>query len=138
MLSEKIALDLTAIGPTVDILNANVSDNTTSAATSAVDFKTPTPLEVGFTIKLNCQTGAFGNAYLKIMWSHNNVDFCDGLNAENIATVKCAQQLVSKKTGTFVVKARYAKFQIQNLSGGTIANSASELKLWDMFGAATI
>ncbi len=134
MPAQEIGLNLTGSGPTVTLLSSNISNGVTSPATDPVDFGTPTPLEIGFTVQLNCAVSANDTATLKIMWSHDNETYCDNLNAEDIVTVECSQLLTAKKTGSFPVKARYAKFQLLNESGGIIASPFTSLKLWDIFG----
>ena len=68
------------------------------------------------------------------MWSHDDSDFSDVSNAETVVAVICTASTVAKKVGGFAVKARYAKFQLENQSGGTINSSATALLLFDTFG----
>lgn len=133
-MAQDLALDYTA-GPSVTLLGGNLSDATTSSATSAVDFgAAPTPPEAGFELKLDCQTSSDALAYLHVVWSHDNSDYSDSSNKETIAVVDCTASTVAIKCGKFTLKARYCKFYLENQSGGTINSASTSLTLWDITG----
>ncbi len=132
-MAQDIGLD-SAAGPTVTLLGSNLTDGSTSAATSAVDFGDPQPLEIGYEVKLDCQASADDFAFLKVEWSHDNTDFSDASNAETVATIDCTASTVVPKVGSFAVRARHAKFILENQSGGTINSASSALILTDIFG----
>lgn len=116
-------------GPTVTLLSADVSDGAASALTGAVDFGTPTPFGFGFELILTTGTGCTDTVSLEIAWSHDNSDFSDTDNLETVTVMKCTASTDKKKCGAYPVKARYAKFRIDNQSGGTIDGTASNSAL---------
>lgn len=126
-----------AAGPSVTLLGSNVSDGAISAATSAVDFGAPTPFGCGFELKLDCQTSATDWASLIVVWSHDNTDFgvysATQQNGDRVAVVDCVASTTVVHVGQFPVKARYAKFYLENESGGTINSAGTALVLWDVF-----
>jgi hypothetical protein len=72
--------------------------------------------------------------YLYVCWSHDNTDFADEDNGEQIAVVTMNGTTEVRAVGSFRCRAQYAKFVIHNESGGTYDVSASGLVVWDMFG----
>ena len=134
---QKIGLDNNTAGPTVTLLSSNLNTSLTSAATSSVDFGSPSPLEIGYEVKLDCQALADDQAYLEIMWSHDNSDFSDPLNAEIVVGIECTPSVIVPKSGSFSLKSRYAKFQLRNRSAGTINSASTALLLFDTFGDIT-
>jgi len=132
-MAQDIGLD-SAAGPSVTLLGSNVSTGGTSAATPAVDFGDPQPLEIGYEIKLDAQASATGFAFLKVAWSHDNTDFSDSDNLETVASVLCTASTVKVKCGAFALRSRYAKFYLSNESGGTINSASTALVLTDIFG----
>lgn len=133
---QDIGFDLGTGGPSVTLLGSNLNTATLSALTSAADFGAPTPLETGFELKLDCQASAAGFAYLKAYWSHENTDFSssDPDNGEVVAVVQCKASTVVTLVSTFPMRARYAKFALDNQSGGTINSAGTALALTDLFG----
>lgn len=134
LMAQDIGLDTATGGPAVTLLGSNLSDATRSALTAAVDFGAPQPLECGYEIKLDCQTSSDGFAYLEVAWSHDNADFSDTSNLETVAVIDCTASTVAVKVGSFPIRARYAKFALNNQSGGTINSESTALVLTDLFG----
>lgn len=136
-MAQDVGMDWATSGPSVTLLGSNLSDATLSSATSAVDFGTPTPLAAGFELKLDCQASSDAIAKLIIVWSHDNTDFgvwgSGQLNGDIVAVVDCVASTVVVHVGEFPIKSRYAKFYLQNDSGGTINSSSTALVLWDGF-----
>lgn len=132
-MAQDIGLD-SAAGPSVTLLGANLATGGLSAATATVDFGAPQPLEIGYTLKLDAQASATGYVFLKIAWSHNNTDFSSSDNTETVASVLCTASTIKTKCGSFALRARYAKFYLQNESGGTINSASTSLALVDLFG----
>lgn len=133
-MAQDIGQDIATTGPTVTLLGSNLSDATTSAVTSAVDFGTPTPNNIHYEMKLDCQASADDLAFLHIVWSHDNTDFSDASNYETVAIADCTASTVTVKSGSFPCRARYAKFYLENQSGGTINSASTALLFWDGFG----
>lgn len=124
-----------ATGPTVTLLGSNLSDANTSAVTSAVDFgAAPTPFQCGFELKLDCQASSDNAAILLIHWSHDNSDFSDTSNPVVGTIADCTASTVAVKVGSFRIQGRYAKFSLQNDSGGTINSASTAVILWDISG----
>lgn len=125
-----------ASGPSVTLLSSDVSDGAASAFTATVDFGTPSPWGFGYEVILTCGTGANGICNLEIAWSHDNSTFTDGDNAETVAAIQCSASSDVEKVGAYPIKARYAKFRLNNDAGGSIDGTASntDLTLWDIFG----
>lgn len=124
-----------AAGPTVTLLSADLLDGNQSPWTAAVDFGAPTPLGFGYEIILAGLVSADGDCALEVAWSHDNSDFSDNDNGQIIDIVDCTASADAKKVGASVIKARYAKFRLDNQAGGSIDGTASNtaLVLWDIF-----
>lgn len=124
-----------AAGPTVTLLSADLVDGAQSALTSAVDFGTPTPIAFGFELILTTLASAVDYCHLEIVWSHDNTDFGDTDNVQLVTSVKCTASTDKKIVGSAGVQARYAKFRLNNDSGGSIDGTASNtaLVLTDVF-----
>ena len=125
-----------AAGPTVTLLSADLSDTVTSALTATVDFGDPTPLGFGYELIVTGQGSADEFAFLEVVWSHDNSDFSDeNVNFETVTSINCAASADRKKIGSSEIKARYAKFQLNNQTGGTIDGTSSNtaLVLFDIF-----
>ena len=131
-MAQDIGFD-SAAGPSVTLLGSNLTTGGLSAATSAVDYGDPQPLEIGYEIKLDCQASSTGFAFLKVAWSHDNTDFSDSDNIETVATIQCSASTVKVKCGSFALRSRYAKFYLSNESGGTINSASTALILTDIF-----
>lgn len=125
-----------ATGPTVTLLSSDLTDGSQSAWTSAVDFGTPTPLGFGYEAIITTLTSTTLNCNLEVAWSHDNTDFTDDDNPEIVAIINCTASADKKKIGAHGCRARYAKFRLDNMSGGSIDGTASNtaLTLWDIFG----
>lgn len=125
-----------ASGPSVTLLSADVSDGNTSTFTSAVDFGNPAPWGFGFELILTCAASADDWCSLEVAWSHDNSTFSDGDNAETVVSVDCTASSDVESVGAYPVRARYAKFRLNNESGGTIDGTASNtaLVLTDIYG----
>lgn len=125
-----------ASGPAVTLLSADLTDGNQSAWTLAVDFGNPAPWGFGYELTLTCGTSASDKCGLQVAWSHDNVKFSDGDNAELVAAVDCAASSDVEKVGSYPVRARYAKFRLDNEAGGTIDGTSSNtaLVLTDIFG----
>lgn len=132
-MAQDIGLD-SAAGPTVTLLGSNLTTGSQSALTSSVDFGTPSPLEMGFEIKLDSQASSAAFAHIQVAWSHDDTDFSDTSNLETFASIDCTASTVGVKVGSFAIKARYAKFRIDNQSGGTINSASTAMILTDIFG----
>lgn len=133
---QDIGLDIETGGPSVTVPTSDLTDGSTSALFGTVDFGTPTPLEIAFEWIQSALASATGPAFLQIMWSHDDSDFSDVNNYETVAVITCTASGDAKLSGSFPTRARYAKFQIENQSGGTLDFTASNsaLALWDLFG----
>jgi hypothetical protein len=131
-MAQDIGYDFAA-GPTVTLLSSNLTDASSSALTSAVDFGDPTPVAFGYELKLDGQASADGFAFLEAAWSHDNTDFSDTSNVEIVATVDCTASTVAVKVGASEIKGQYAKFRLRNESGGTINSASTALVLFDIF-----
>lgn len=114
-------------------LGSNTSDGSTAGPSTTADFGNPTALKCAYECILNARAGASAYAYLKVAWSHDNTDFSDASNLETIGVIDCTSLTSSVGVGVFMVRARYAKFYLENQSGGTINNAGSTLALWDVF-----
>jgi hypothetical protein len=125
-----------AAGPTVTLLSSDLTDGSQSAWTSAVDFGAPTPVGFGFELILTAMTGSAGAVGLEVAWSHDNSDFSDDDNGQLVTTVTTTASTDKKKVGASAVMARYAKFRLDNQSGGSIDGTSSNtaLLLHDIFG----
>ena len=125
-----------AVGPTVTLLSADLATGSQSALTATVDFGNPGPLMFGWELILTTLASATGYCFLEVAWSHDNTDFSDTDNMETVTGVKCTASTDKKKIGSFPVRARYAKFRLNNQSGGSIDGTASNtaLVLTDIFG----
>ncbi len=132
-MAQDIGLDLESGGPSVTLLSSNLTDGSESAQTAAADLGTPTPLGVGYELKLDCQASSDGFAFLKVAWSHDNTDFSNADNSEIIAQVDCTASTVVTKSGSFRARSRYVKFSLLNRSGGTINSASTALVLTDEF-----
>jgi len=135
-MAQDIGLDLATGGPSVTMPTADVTDGAVSTLIGSVDFGTPTPLEIAYEWIQTALASATGPAYLQVMWSHDDSDFSDTSNYETVAVITCTASGDAKLCGSFPARARYAKFQIQNESGGTLdfTTSNSAISLWDLFG----
>lgn len=124
-----------ATGPTVTLISSDVSDGAASALTSSVDFGSPTPIAFGFELILTTLTGATGICSLEIAWSQDDTDFSDTSNLELVVPVDCTASTDVKVCGSYPISARYAKFRLNNDSGGSIDGTASNtaLVMWDIF-----
>ena len=124
-----------AAGPTVTLLSADLVDGSQSALTAAVDFGAPTPVAVGFELILTTLTSAVDYCHLEVSWSHDNADFSDTDNVQLVTSVLCTASTDKKIVGSIGVQARYAKFRLNNDSGGSIDGTASNtaLILTDVF-----
>lgn len=125
-----------ATGPTVTLLSSDLADGSKSAWTSVVDFGTPTPLGFGFELILTTLASAVDYCSLEVAWSHDNSDFSDDDNPQHVVSVLCTASADKKKVGASGVMARYAKFRLNNQSGGSIDGTSSNtaLILTDIFG----
>lgn len=133
-MAQDIGYDFAA-APTVTLLSANVSDGALSALTSSIDLGAPSPIKLGYELKLDVQVSGNDYAYLKVYWSHDNTDFTDSSpdNGEVVAVVDCTASTVCDKVGNFNVRGRYCKFALENQSGGTINSASTALVLTDIF-----
>ena len=124
-----------ATGPSVTLLSSDLADASQSAWTGSVDFGAPAPLGFGFEIILTTLTGATGPCALQVAWSHDDSDFSDDDNGEIVDIVQCTASTDKKKVGAHPIKAQYAKFRLDNQSGGSIDGTASNtaLVLHDIF-----
>ena len=118
-----------ATGPTVTLLSSDLTDGSQSAFTSTVDFGTPTPVGFGYELILTTLASSTGKCALQVAWSHDNSDFSDADNAQNVAFVQCTASTDKKKVGSSAIMARYAKFRLDNQSGGSIDGTASNTAL---------
>jgi len=137
-MAQDVGFDRATGGPTVTLLGGNLTTGSISAATSAVDFGDPQPLNCGFELKLDCQASAIEVATLIVVWSHDNTDFgvwaVGQANGDIAAIIDCVASTVVPHVGEFPIKARYAKFYLQNDAGGTINSASTALILTDAFG----
>lgn len=127
-MAQDIMYDFSA-GPSVTLLSSDLTDGSQSAFTTAVDFGNPAPLGFGFELILTTLTGATSYCHLEIAWSHDNTDFSDTDNLELVTSVLCTASADKKRVGSYPIKARYAKFRLNNQSGGTIDGTASNTAL---------
>lgn len=127
-MAQDILYDFSA-GPSVTLMSADVTTGNASALTAAVDFGNPSPIGFGFELILTCLTGTTGTATLQIAWSHDNTDFSGLINLDDVTVIQCAASSDVKRVGAMAIKARYAKFRVQNDSGGTIDGTASNTAL---------
>lgn len=136
-MAQDIGFDWATAGPSVTLLGSNLADGSLSSATSAADFGTPTPLECGFELKLDCQASADLFANLWVVWSFDNSDFGVFASGQNngqlVTSVNCKASTVVVHVGAFPVMARYAKFYLENNTGGTINSASTALALYDGF-----
>ena len=133
-MAQDIGIDRATSGPAATLLTATVTDTSTSPASAAVDFGTPTPIKAGYEVKLDCQASSNGLAYLYVVWSHDNSDFSDASNKVRVTIIDCTASTISIKCGEMEILARYAKFYLENQSGGSISNTSTTLTFWDVFG----
>jgi len=122
-----------ATGPTVTLLGSNLADGAQSALTAAVDFGNPTPVGCGMEIKLDAQASADDFADIEVFWSHDNTDFSDGPNADVAYSFNCTASTVGVAVTAIPIKARYAKFRINNRTGGQINSASTAMILFDIF-----
>lgn len=135
-MAQDIGLDLETGGPAVTMPTADVTDTNTSTLIGALDFGTPTPLEIGFEWIQTTLASCVDFAFLQVMWSHDDSTFSDVNNFETVAVMKCTASTDVELVGSFPCRARHAKFQIENQSGGTLDFTASNsaIVLTDLFG----
>lgn len=135
-MAQDLGQDIATAGPAVTVPTADLTDGSTSAATAAVDFGTPTPNRIAYEWIQTTLASSAGPVFLKAAWSHDNTDFSDADNYEIIATMITTASTDKKKVGDFPCRARYAKFVWENQSGGSLdfTTSNSALNLWDNFG----
>ncbi len=119
-----------ATGPTVTLLTDDLTNGNPSTLTAAVDFgAAPTPIMFGWELILTTLASCTNMVYLQIAWSHDNTDFSDTDNLELVTAVKCTASTDKKKVGAYPVLGRYAKFRLDNQSGGTIDGTSSNTAL---------
>ncbi len=133
-MTQDIGYDFAA-GPTVTLLSSDLTDGSKSAWSSSVDFGDPTAVGFGWELILTTLTSAIAFCALEIAWSHDNSDFGDDDNAMQITSVLCTASADKKKVGSSAIQARYAKFRLNNNSGGSIDGTSSNtaLILFDLF-----
>lgn len=127
-MAQDIMYDFSA-GPSVTLLTSDLTDGSQSALTAAVDFGNPAPIGFGFKLILTTLTGTTSYCHLEIAWSNDNTDFSDTDNLELVTSVLCTASTDKKRVGSYPIKARYAKFRLNNQSGGTIDGTASNTAL---------
>ncbi len=123
-MAQDIRIDFSGALTAPALLNANLADGAQSPLTASIDFGEQAPGEVNFRLELDCQSGSVNQASLQVSWSDNNTDFSDTENLDTIYSAKCQASTVVRVVNYFVVKSRYAKFRLDNDSGGAI-NSAN-------------
>ena len=125
-MAQDITLDFAA-GPSVTLLSADVSDGNASTLTSAVDFGNPGPVDFGFELILTLGAGtATGYVKLNVYWSHDNTDFTDSGGGETVAiNGNLTASADNKLVGSYPVRARYAKFNLNNESGGAAVDGTA-------------
>jgi hypothetical protein len=135
-MAQDIGFDIATSGPSITLLTTSLATGALSALTALADFGTPSPIEIGYTLKLDCQASATGYAYLKAYWSQNSADFTssDPDNGEVVAVTLCKASTVVCKVGTFPLRARHVKLAIDNQSGGIIWSAGSSIAVVDLFG----
>lgn len=135
-MAQDIGLDLATGGPTVTMPTVDVTDGNTSTLIGSLDFGTPTPLEIGFEWIQTTLASAVDFAYLQVLWSHDDSTFSDVNNFETVGVMQSTASTDVPLVGTFPCRARFAKFQIENQTGGTLDFTASNsaIVLTDLFG----
>ncbi len=128
-MGQDLGFDWAGTAPTVTLLSSDVTDTNVSTITAAVDFGAISPVAFGFELILTTLTAAVDWCYLEIAWSHDNSDFSDLLNMQNVASVLCAASTDVKYVGSHALQGRYAKFRLRNESGGSIDGTASNTAL---------
>ena len=125
-MAQDITLDFAA-GPSVTLLSADVSDGASSSLTSAVDFGSTAPAEFGYELILTLGAGtATGYVALNVYWSHDNADFTDSGGGELVAVnANLTASGDNKLVGSYPVRGRYAKFNIDNESGGAAVDGTA-------------
>jgi hypothetical protein len=128
-----------AAGPSVTILGADVTDGNAGGQTAIVDFGDPAPIEFGYELILTMAAGTVtGYVALRVYWAHDGTNAGAVGTGEVVATnTALASGGDSQINGAYPVKARYAKFDLLNNSGGaTLDGTASNtaLTLYDLFG----
>lgn len=118
-----------ATGPTVTLLAADLVNGAQSAWTTAVDFGSPAPLGFGFELIVTGLASCIDDAALEIAWSHDNSDFSDDDNGDVVTVINCLASADAKKVGAYAIKARYAKFRLDNQAGGSIDGTSSNTAL---------
>jgi len=134
-MAQDLGLDFAA-GPTVTLLSSDLTDGSQSAFTATVDFGNPAPIAFGHELILTTLTGTTGPVTLQVAWSHDNSDFSDANNVQNVVTATMAASTDNEAVGSSAVMAQYAKFRLDNQSGGTVDGTSSNtaLILTDIFG----
>ncbi len=115
-----------AAGPTAPtLLSSDLADGSKSAWTASVNFGAPTPLGFGWELVLTTLTGCVNFCGLEVAWSHDNSTFSDDDNPQQITSVKCTASTDKQKVSSSAVMAQYAKFRLNNNSGGSIDGTSS-------------
>lgn len=135
-MAQDIGLDTATEGPAVTMPTSDVTTTNVSTLSAILDFGSPTPIEIGYDWIQTTLTSCIDFAYLRFFWSHDGTNTSDIDNPDVIATLQCTASADKRLVGTFSTRARYAKFDILNQSGGTLdfTSSNSDLTLYDVFG----
>lgn len=135
-MAQDIGQDFATLVASIALMPGNVTDGAISSLTAVMSLGNPTPLGIGVTVALDCQTGAVDTAILRCAWGMVNSDtlFSDKENSKRSMAIQCASGTVVERTGAIPAEGPFVKFCVENESGGAINAANSYINVWQLFG----